>query len=287
MVSGLRIAWLILSVIAAAFVMPVTLAQSPLTGDAHDSPLHPAEAAQNEEREDVPGTATRFDAWHGRIELKRQNTSRGTPEESTKTTLRLESFFTGTMALLRIDLPFPDEETDFNGSLFNSRLGDIKTRVGFRPVQVSGYSFPSFIEITFPTADPETLGSGKSAGVRMLVPVTLYSVDPALHKARLEAMVQQVNSVGGDPDRKDINYTKFEFTFFDTWNQIYTLKLKLKPTVNWIEAGESSSVGELEGGMFFARNWRTWLMLGHRLLGPDDVPGTYDKRVEINVARTF
>lgn len=266
------------------------MAQSPLTGDAHDSPLHPAEAAQNDKLEDVPGATTRVDAWHGRIELKRQSTSRGTPEESTKTTLRLESFFTGTMALLRIDLPFPDEETDFNGSLFNPRLGDIKTRVGFHPVKVSGYSFPSFIEITFPTADPETLGSGKyqlSAGVRMLAPMTLPSVDPALHKARLEAMVQQVNSVGGDPDRKDINYTKFELTFFDALYKIYTLKLKLKPTVNWIEAGESGSVGELEGGMFFARSWRTWLMLGRRLSGPDGVPGTYDKRVEFNVAHMF
>lgn len=49
----------------------------------------------------------------------------------------------------------------------------------------------------------------------------------------------------------------------------------------------TGAVGELEGGTLFARHWRTWLMFGRRLWGPDGIAATYDDRVELGVARTF
>ena len=246
-----------------------------------------------EETDQHPGESESSVQGHDRrmqIELKRQNTDRGTPEESTKTTVRIEGIFKGSVALLRLDLPFPDEKTSFEGQLFNPRLGDIKTRIGFRPLQAYGFSFPSFLEVTFPTADPDSLGSGKyqlSVGVRMLAPVSLPILDRASHTSRFDVEVQQVNSIGGDSSRKDINYTKFEFTLYDIWRRKYTMKLKLKPTVDWTQNGTIGAVFEVEGGLLFARDWRTWLMLGHRLWGPSGIPNTYEKRLEIGVARTF
>ncbi|MCU0790350.1 MAG: hypothetical protein MUE79_04770 [Nitratireductor sp.] len=234
------------------------------------------------------GAATAPGQW--RLELKRQNTARGTPDESTKTTLKIERLLDGPVTLLRLELPFPDARTDFTGSPFEPRLGDIKARVGFRAFEAGGYAFPSFVEVTFPTADPETLGSGHyqlSAGLRMLAPLTLAFDDQASHQSRVEFQVQQVNSLGGDADRKDINHTKLEFVLSDVWRQKYTWKLKLKPAVDWIQDGETGAVFEAEGGMTFARDWRTWLMLGHRVCGNEDVASTYTKRVEIGVARTF
>lgn len=245
----------------------------------------PDESASSEESE--PTVPNRD--WHGRIELKRQNTERGTTDESTKTTLRIESFFKGPIRLLRVDLQFPDEKTSFEGQLFNPRLGDIKVRVGFRPIKASDITFPSFIEVTLPTANPESLGSGKyqlSAGLRMLIPVSLPCVDRTSHTSMFETEVQQVNSIGGDPSRNDINYTKFEFTLYDIWRKKYTLKLKLKPTVDWMK-DKSGAVFEIEGGLLFAHNWRTWLMVGRRISGPSGVSNTYGKRLEVGVARTF
>jgi hypothetical protein len=48
-------------------------------------------------------------------------------------------------------------------------------------------------------------------------------------------------------------------------------------------------VGEIEGGFYFGaqRSWRTWLMLGSRLAGPDNVSSTYNTRLELGLARTF
>jgi hypothetical protein len=227
----------------------------------------------------------------GRFELKRENTERGTPEESTKTTLRLEKFLEGPIAVLRLDLPFPDEKTDFAGDPFNPRRGDIKLRARFRPWQAGGCTFSSFVEATFPTADPEDLGSGKyqlSAAVRMIVPLTVpLFAEPKAHKSQFESEIQQVNSVAGDPDRKDINYTKFELTLYDVWRGTFTTKLKLKPTVDWMQNGKSGAVGEIEVGRFFARDWRAWIMLGHRLWGPEEIKGTYETRLELGITRTF
>lgn len=224
--------------------------------------------------------------WHGRIELTRQNTAHGTPGESTQTKLRIDVVLRGAVTLFRVDLPFPDDKTSFAGDPFNPRLGDVKTRAGFASFEAGGLSFPSFIEATFPTANPESLGSGKyqlSAAFRMLAPLKA----PRDHELRFEGQAQQVNSVAGDPATQDIDYTKFELTLNDTWRRTYTFKLKFKPVVDWTQNGLTGSVGEIEGGLFFRRDWRAWLMLGHRATGPSGIPSTYSDRIEIGVARKF
>ena len=230
------------------------------------------------------------ETWHGRIELKRQNTSRGTPDESTQTSLRIETFFDGTVSALRLDLPFPDEKTDFEGDPFNPRLGDVKIRAKFRPLKSGEYTFPSFLELIFPTADPKSSGGGKyqvNGGLRMIVPLELPVATPKDHKAQFEIELAQTVSVAGDESRMDVNTTKLEFTFYDVWRQAYTFKVKVKPSVDWVQDGKTGSVGEIEGGLFFARHWRTWLMLGRRLSGPEGIKGTYDTRIELGLARTY
>jgi hypothetical protein len=228
--------------------------------------------------------------WRGRIELKRQNTARGTEDESTRTTLRLELLGDGALRQVRLDLPFPDEDTSFSGDVFSPRLGDIKFRLGFRPLQAGRYSFPSFVELTVPTADPSSLGAGKvqlSAGLRLLAPVVLPFETPAAHDSRFEVEVEQVASIAGDAARPDINYTKLELSVFDVWRQTWSVKLKLKPSVDWAKDGDTGAVGEVEGGLNFARHWRSTLMFGRRLWGPKGIGGTYDDRVELTLARTF
>ena len=163
-------------------------------------------------------------------------------------------------------------------------------RLRFRPLQAPANSVPTFVEATFPTAHPDSLGSGKyqlSAGIRVLAPVKVPLLDPSRHTSGLEAEVQQVNSIGGDPSRRDIAYTKFELTAYSVWRDTYTTKLKLKPAVDWEADGGTGAVAEVEGGLFFARDWRAWIMFGRRVWGPSGIASTYDTRVELGAARTF
>jgi hypothetical protein len=224
------------------------------------------------------------------FELKREATNRGTPDETTKTQIKINAYFTGIVSLLRLEVPFPDEPTSFEGNPFNPHLGDIKVRVGFRPVRLDGIPLGFFLEVTFPTANPEELGKGKyqvSPGIKTDFPISFGQRLPESHRMTFEPLVQQVVSVAGDENRTNINYTKFELALRDVWRKRYWLKLMGKPIVDWEQDGNTGAVVELEGGWIISRQWRVWLMLGSRLWGADGIPSTYDKRVGINGSVTF
>jgi hypothetical protein len=182
------------------------------------------------------------------IELKREATSRGTPEETTKSQIKIDALLDGIVSLMRVELPFPDEKTSFEGDPFNLRLGDIKFRVGFRSFPVHDVPLGTFLEVTFPTADPEELGSGKyqlSPGIRATFPVSLGERLSESHRMSFEPLVKQVFSVAGDEERKDIHYTKFELSLKDTWRKEYWLKLTPNPVVDWeqdAKTGASASM---------------------------------------------
>lgn len=235
----------------------------------------------------LPGGAPAADPARWNIEVKRQNTDNGTPGESTKTTLRLEAYPDGPVARWRLDLPFPDEKTDFSGSPFDPRLGDIKLRAKLRPVEAAGLPVSFYSELTFPTADPASLGQGKyqvMAGAEALIALEFMST--ADHRFTFAPLMEQVVSVAGDAERKDINYTKFELALRDVWRKIYSLKLTAKPVIDWEQDGKTGAVAELEAGVSFQPGWRLLLMLGGRLWG-EGVASTYGTRVELTVGRTF
>ncbi|HTZ39237.1 MAG TPA: hypothetical protein VMB77_03710 [Syntrophales bacterium] len=232
-------------------------------------------------------TGTKFP--RGRIELKRQATNRGTPEETTKTQLKIDAYLEGFVSLLRLEAPFPDEKTDFEGDPFNPRLGDIKVRVGFHPFPVEDIPVSTFVEVTFPTASPEDLGSGKyqlTGGIQPNFKIPLSEALSQSNAMTFSPLVKQVVSVGGDENRKNINYTQFELALRDVWEKKYWLKLTPKPVIDWEQDGKTGAVLELEIGWIINRNWSTWLMLGTQLWG-EGVPSTYDKRVELGVAYLF
>jgi hypothetical protein len=226
----------------------------------------------------------------GRFELKRMNTARGTPDETTMTQLRMERYFDGPVAMLRFDLPLPDEKTGFAGDPFEPRLGDVKLRLRLRDLKSGALSFPPFVEAIFPTADPKSLGKGKyqlSAGIRMIAPMHFPFGDSAAHRSTFEFEVQQTNSVAGDPAAKEVSNTRFEISIFDLWREKYLFKLKLKPNIDWTLDGKSGGVVEAEAGRYVGNNWRVWVMLGQRAWGPSNIANTYKTRVELGLNYTY
>jgi hypothetical protein len=224
-----------------------------------------------------------------RLEVKREATNRGSPDESSKTQVKLDAMLDGIVSLLRLEMPFPDGTTSFEGDPFSPRLGDVKARIGFRHPPLGGVPVSSFVEATFPTADPGDLGSGKyqiSGGIRPTFSIPLPKALEELHRLTFGPLVKQVVSVAGEEDRKSINYTKLELDLKDTWRKAYWAKLTLKPVVDWQQGGRTGAVGELEVGWEINRHWSIWLMLGTRLWG-EKVPSTYDQRVGINGAVQF
>ena len=241
-----------------------------------------AKAAQ--ETGSAQSTASTGGYSHGLIELKRQATSRGTPEETTKTNLKFDYFPDHSIVgLLRLELPFPDEKSTFEGSAFDPDFGDAKVRVGFRATEVLSHPTTSFLELTLPTANPESQGTGKaqiSAGAK---PTFALSPGPSWlgsPKQAFSVQIQQVVSFGGDQTRKDINQTKFELEWRDTWAGGHYGKVTAKPVVDWVGDGKTGAVLEVEGGWVLDRRWTLALMAGGLLWG-EGVPSTYNTRVEL------
>jgi hypothetical protein len=268
---------------AAALSAAVTI------GLAHAEEPDPQTDAKAQEETPSTKPAEQPSAPRGRIELRRQNTERGTPEESTKTTLRLEAILKGTVSRLRLDLPFPDEKTDFSGDPFQPRPGDIKLRAYFRPIQAGDTRLSTNVEVTFPTADPPELGSGKyqlSAALGSVPGAPDFTLADGRHQLRYEWSVRQTVSFAGDADRKDINTTKPELALRDTIGSPYWLKLTFKPTIDWIQDGKTGAVLEFEGGWNASRDWRFSLMGGASMWG-EGVPGIYSRRLELVAGRAF
>ena len=162
-------------------------------------------------------------------------------------------------------------------------------RVGFGAVAIFGKPTTSFLELTFPTAHPESQGTGKyqlSAGVKAAL---VQSSAPLLTGASRQAMslqVQQVVSFAGDPARSDINQTKLELEWRDTWAAGHYVKATAKPVVDWVGDSRTGAVLELEGGWTVDPRWSLALMAGGRLWG-EGVPSTYSKRVELKLVCRF
>lgn len=225
----------------------------------------------------TPVAADEKPRWN--LEVKRQNTGRGTEDESTRTTLRAEWMpAEGALSQLRLDVPLPDAKTDYEGDLLEPRLGDIKIRLSARRIDLGAPWIP-YAGLTFPTAHDD-LGTGKyqlSPGVRTSFP---------WKEVTLGALLEQVVSFGGDAARKDINYTKLELSVRDTLGSGWVGKATLKPNIDWVQDGKTGGVIELEGSTTFGGGWRFVLMGGYLLWGKG-VQGTYGKRVELTLARTF
>jgi hypothetical protein len=224
-----------------------------------------------------------------RCELKREATDRGTPDETTNSSVKADVFFYGVVSLLRLEIPFPDEKTDFEGNFFDPRLGDIKTRVGFRAIRLPGMKVSSFVELTWPTASPSSLGNGKyqaSIGIEAAMRLSKPDSIVQTHKFTFDLLIQQVASYAGDPERKGINYTKFEFNLTDTWKKLIWFKLSGKPVIDWEKKANTGSVAEIEIGWIISHHFRLWLLGGKKLWG-EGIPGTYDKRLSLAVAYQF
>ena len=271
----------------AIFAMVVSFVPAAARGDEHAP--EPASESNPPQADPSADHAAESPAPRWKVELKRQDTDRSTEGESSKTTVRLEAYPSGTpLSMLRLDLPFPDDRTDFLGSPFDPHLGDISVKAEGKAFQAGGLPLSPFLELSFPTANPQSLGQGKyqvTLGVETSVPLASFKVGATTHKVSFAPLIEQGVSVAGDKSRKDINYTKLELGLRDDWRN-YTLKLTLKPVIDWEQSGQTGAVTELEGGVNFERGWYVRLMLGHRTWG-GSVPSTYGTRAEFTLGRMF
>ena len=189
----------------------------------------------------------------------------------------------GERVLVRADLPFLWLDPQASGTTSVTGLGDLSVRLGGQVWRTPGFTVLAGGDIIFPTAGSTDLGRGKyqvGPGVAASIPV------PELNSVVFPSF-QYITSVGGDPSRNDVSYTRFRASFDTPWfnNQWWT---SFEPNlfVDWIQNGRTAMNLEFEVGKRLGEHFRAWVRPAVGLWGMG-VPGAYDWYTQVGIRYIF
>ena len=189
----------------------------------------------------------------------------------------------GERFVVRTDLPFLWFDQQTSGSTSMTGFGDFSMRLGGQVWRTPGFTLLAGGDIIFPTAGSPELGRGKyqiGPGIAASVPVSeLNSV--------VFPTFQHITSVGGDPSRNDVNYTRMRMSLDTPWfnNQWWT---SIEPNlfIDWNQKGRTAMNLEFEVGKRLGEHFRAWVRPAVGLWGTG-VPGAYDWYTQVGIRYIF
>ena len=184
--------------------------------------------------------------------------------------------------LLRVDVPQIWTDPNIPRVPNQSGVSDLFVRAGRRVFAAPGYAFFTGMDLTFPTAVLSNLGFGR------------YTVGPLVATARvfpninsmLFGLIQHQTSIGGDPSRRDVEFSRFSLTLNTAWGEQWWTQVGANSQIDWNRNNRSSMTLEFEGGRRLTPKWLAYLRPGVGLWGRD-VLGAYDWQVEVGFRRMF
>ena len=153
--------------------------------------------------------------------------------------------------------------------------GDMTMRMGGRIYASENIALFVGAEISFPTASEAVLGTGKytiGPGVGVAVPL-----------ARLNSLFFLVatenHSIGGDPSRKDVHFTRLQPALNTIWSKRVWTLLTLAWDINWNNSGKWNDSGKqslnmlAEVGYQFVDQWSVFAGPGVGVAGRNTPAG--------------
>jgi Putative MetA-pathway of phenol degradation len=189
----------------------------------------------------------------------------------------------GERFLVRADLPFLWLDPQTSGSTSVTGFGDLSVRLGGQVWRTPGFTVLAGGDIIFPTAGSSELGRGKyqvGPGIAASIPV------PELNSVVFPSF-QHITSVGGDPSRNDVNYTRLRTSLDTPWfnNQWWT---SFEPNlfIDWTQKSKTAMNLEFEVGKRLGEHVRAWVRPAVGLWGTG-VPGAYDWYTQVGIRYIF
>ena len=161
-------------------------------------------------------------------------------------------------------------------------LNDLFLRTGWRVYKSPDFNILVGGDAIFPTATDTQLGRGKyeiGPGIAAFIPI------PSI-KSTLQPLFQHFVSVGGDPSRPDVDYSKLELQLNTLWSKEWWTLLEGDLNVDWTRGAKTGAVFEGEVGRRFGPHWRAWVRPGVGLWG-QDVRGGYDWSAQVGIRYMF
>jgi hypothetical protein len=179
-----------------------------------------------------------------------------------QTTLRI-NIKLGKRFTTRLDVPFVYNSLSSFGDYDHFGLGDISVRLlGYEFLQSKRSALTASLEVGFNTAQSPLLGTGKNT----IVPMLTFSHVLNNRKTIFSLVFQQINSFGGDSDRKTLSYTKLQAVFIQAWTKRIWTVVAPESYIDYIEGGLSMNF-EVRCGYAPTRRINVWAQAGVGLFG--------------------
>lgn len=185
--------------------------------------------------------------------------------------------------LLRLDAPFLRWSAPTgSGATGKKGISDIAVTAGWRMYNTPEYAVFVGVVSTMPTASETILGLGK------------YTVGPTIATGRiivdwdsfLFGLFTQPMSVGGDPARNDLNFSRLIIAMNTLWEKRWWSTAQAVLEADWERKGKTGMAFEFEVGRNIVGTWGMFARPGVGIFG-QGVGTTYDWNVEVGIRRTF
>lgn len=180
--------------------------------------------------------------------------------------------------LLRITVPYVWADLNGPRGFTVNGLGDMIVRLGGRV-----YASPNlavFIggDATFPTATEMQLGTGKYT----LGPGGAVAVPMAKLSSLLYVLIQDFNSVGGDPSRRNIHFMQVQTQLNTIWSERWWTIGQMSWAMDWNQNRKTTMNLQGELGYALTRQWNVFAGGGAGVVGQDTFLGV-DWNVNVGV----
>ena len=188
----------------------------------------------------------------------------------------------GNRFLLRADVPHVWFDPNTTGGSTQSGLGDAFFRAGGQVWRAPEFTVLAGIDIILPSASHSDLGRGKyqvGPGLQVAIPLAgLNSV--------MQPVGQHIVSIGGDPSRRDVNYSRVKIGLDTPWGQDWWTTVEPNLFIDWTQKGKTAMNLEFEVGRKLGDRFRVWHRPAVGLWGTG-VPGAYDWFTQVGIRYMF
>ena len=184
--------------------------------------------------------------------------------------------------LLRVTMPYVWADLNGPRGFTTNGASDMAVRLGGRLYASPNVALFVGTDALFPTASEKQLGTGKytlGPGGAVAVPL------PRL-RSLLFVVIEDVNSVGGDPSRASFHYMQVQTIINTIWSERWWTVLQPQWFVDWDNRRKTTMILGAEVGHRLAGEWRLFVQPGVGVMGRDTPLGV-DWTVQAGVRWMF
>jgi len=170
---------------------------------------------------------------------------------------------------VQVNMPYTWAALGQTGGFTPNGTSDMTFRVGGRVYAIDKMALFLGADGSFPTASEPLLGTGKytiGPGGAVAIPL------PRIHSLFF-LVIEDFNSIGGDPSRTNIHYTQFKPSINTIWGERWWTEVLLYAYSDWAHERKTTMNLQGEVGHRLSKPWALFVQGGGGVLGRDSFLG--------------